>query len=315
MSFWNVLYQELSEGNSVALMYVHKSKGSSPGRQGFKMFVSQSGSFHGSIGGGVMEFNQVELCKTKLNEGKFQPFEKLLIHQSNIPEDQSGLICSGEQTVGFYFLDQESKPSISKLMDIPNQQSQVLCLSNLGLSITRALAPLKDRYSYMSHEEEWKLEEHLGHFAELHIMGAGHVGLALSQLGHRLDFEVHVYDNRLELNTLPNSADATFHFIENYGDLKNHINSGQNKYVVIMSYGFITDLEILKQLVIKEFKYLGLMGSKEKVKRLNTALLEQGVEQHKIDQIYAPIGVQIASKTPMEIAVSIMAQIIQIKNE
>jgi len=314
MSFWNLLHSELEKGSMIALMYVHESKGSSPGRQGFKMFVSESGLIHGSIGGGVMEFNHVELCKGKLKEGKFDPFEKKLIHQSNIPQDQSGLICSGEQTVGFYYLDETSVPELLKLADQTNISNTILSLTDLGLTSDSIENGRSKRINYSPNGNEWKLEESFGQTNQLLIMGAGHVGLALSTLGHQLGFDVHIYDNREGLNTVPDSEIATFHLLESYGDLRSQIESGSNKYVVIMSYGFNTDLEILGELIIKDFKYLGLMGSSEKVRRLSKSMLGAGFEQSQLSQVQAPIGVQIGSKTPMEIAVSIMAEIIKIKN-
>ena len=106
--FWKQLIREIETGGSIVLLYVVESQGSSPGRQGFKMFVSQR-TMVGTIGGGFMEHKLVELARNKLQDGKFESFLKRQVHQSDSKQDKSGMICSGEQTIAFVYLDQDIK--------------------------------------------------------------------------------------------------------------------------------------------------------------------------------------------------------------
>jgi xanthine dehydrogenase accessory factor len=89
---------------------------------------------------------------------------------------------------------------------------------------------------------------------------------------------------------------------------------GPRTYVVVMSADYQTDMHILRQLVRMDVRYLGLLGGAKKVKRLFSELQQEGVPGAVLQRIHAPIGLPIASKTPAEIAVSILAQLIQVKN-
>ncbi len=311
MGFWREIFTELSKGNPVALMYVHSSEGSSPGRQGFKMFVSKSGMLHGSIGGGPMEHKLVELCKTKLKETSFSPFVQRQIHKSNIPSDKSGMICSGEQSIGFYLLTEDTSSHIRQLSS--PAKGDLLILSNDGLKLEKNIE-FETPISIKVNGNQWEVREQLLAAPELHIIGGGHVSEALSRLAIQLKFNVHIYETRKDLNTLPKSKNYSTTFIPDYSEIGNYLDSGLNKYVVLMSFGFRTDKVALTQLLDKEFKYIGMMGSKEKIKTLFKEMNSEGVTQSKLDTIHAPIGLQIASKTPMEIAISVMAEVIKVKN-
>lgn len=312
MEFWESLYQELLNGSNIALLYVHRSDGSSPGRQGFKMFVSTSGEMQGSIGGGPMEFKLIELSKRKLEQGHFSPFVQRQIHKSNIPTDKSGMICSGEQTVGIYCLRETDIELVLELINHP--EDKALVLTQHGIQVETINHRKKERIYVEGNKSAWKLIENLKAYPELHIVGGGHVSLALSTLAKQLDFKVYTYDTRDNLNTISSNTSAAFTLIPDYSQIGSFISSGEKKYLVLMSFGFRTDKVALQNLLSKDFKYIGMMGSKEKVKTLLSEMIAEGADHERLKQVYAPIGVQIASKTPMEIAVSVMAEIILVKN-
>lgn len=314
MNFWNKISNELSDGHAVALMYVHNSEGSSPGRQGFKMFVSNSRMLGGSIGGGPMEHKLVELCRSKLTEGSFKPFALRQVHKSNIAKDKSGMNCSGEQTVGFYFLSESSLRLVKQLAT--HSKNDILCLSNSGITLEKSHSPDLNKVILVDVQgENWEVREQLSAAPELHIIGGGHVSESVSSLGLQLDFSVHIYETRDDINTLSEDNRCRFTFISDYSQIGGEIKSGLNKYVVLMSFGFRTDKIALTALLDKDFGYLGMMGSKEKIKTLLKEMIDEGADKSKLGKVYAPIGVQISSKTPMEIAVSIMAEVIGIKNK
>ncbi len=105
------------------------------------------------------------------------------------------------------------------------------------------------------------------------------------------------------------------YFIANYEEIHQEIKAGDNSYVVLMSFGYQTDKTILKSVLQKNFKYLGMMGSQEKVKKLFDELEEEGFTKAQLASVHAPVGLPIFSKTPEEIAVSILAEIIRVKNQ
>jgi len=314
MPFWKTIASEIENGHNLVLLYVIESSGSSPGRQGFKMTVSNSGLLTGSIGGGIMEHKLVELCKSELLEGPFEPFMKKQIHRSGISSNKSGMICSGEQTIVFYHLGKDQLLLIQNIIKANESKNTQLVFSNRGIQIIEADNTLKIQLE-INNDQHWKLKEQLNFLPQLHIIGGGHVSLALSKFAKEIDFNVIVYDDRSRLNTMEKNNFAKTVYIKKYNSIKENIPDGVQTYVVIMSFGFKTDKVILKNLLKGNYKYLGMMGSKAKIDTLFKELLEKGVSNNELSKVLAPIGLPIASKTPKEIAISILSQMIQVKNK
>src|SRR5262245_28962249 len=112
---WKLVEQSLGANVPVMLLYVLESKGSSPGRQGFFMAVNANGDMQGSIGGGIMEHKFVEMVKEKLKllsaeEGSV--YIRKQFHDKSAAKDQSGMICSGEQTILLYHVKESDKSVI-----------------------------------------------------------------------------------------------------------------------------------------------------------------------------------------------------------
>ncbi|GAB4505935.1 MAG: XdhC/CoxI family protein [Anaerolineales bacterium] len=144
------------------------------------------------------------------------------------------------------------------------------------------------------------------------IVGGGHVGRALCHLATLLDFRVVVMDTRdLDRSLFPESAQLVR--VESYGALPMEWFDART-YAVIMTPNHMGDRETLAQLVGVPLAYLGMIGSRRKVEQTFQALREQGVSDDALARVHAPIGLDIGAETPMEIAVSIMAEIIQERN-
>lgn len=105
---WQFILQKLQHKIPVMLLYVVESKGSSPGRQGFFMAVDGNGKMHGSIGGGIMEHKFVEMAKDKLRSDETQSQLRKQVHSKSAQRNQSGMICSGEQTIVMYHLHENN---------------------------------------------------------------------------------------------------------------------------------------------------------------------------------------------------------------
>ncbi|NNE28760.1 MAG: XdhC family protein [Saprospiraceae bacterium] len=310
MKFWSNIRARINQGSNLVLLYVLHSEGSSPGRQGFKMAVDDNGWMLGSIGGGFMEHKLVELARAKLQNGHFTPFAKRQIHRTNEIKDRSGMICSGEQIIAFYFLDS------SQIKNIPdeNNSDTFLLLDQHGLTMqNNAEQEIQFSLNYES-EENWQMTELLNFHPKIVIVGAGHVGLALSKLMKDLGFDVVIIDDRQKLNTMEMNNYASKKVVTDYQSIDQHIPFG-NIYLSVMSFGYRTDKLIITKLLDKEFKYFGVLGSKAKMKKLFEELISEGYDSERLKKIHTPIGLDIKSKTPMEIAVSIAAQIIKVKNQ
>ena len=129
-----------------------------------------------------------------------------------------------------------------------------------------------------------------------------------------LGFYIKLYDDRPELNTIAANTFAHEKHIVNYDSVSNHFINVENDYAVIMTIGYRADKTVLKQLINKPFFYLGLLGSKYKIDTLFKELKEEGITKELLDKVFSPVGLNIASKTTKEIAVSIAAEIIGVKN-
>ncbi|NOY50029.1 MAG: XdhC family protein [Chlorobi bacterium] len=311
MNIWEFISSRLKNDCKLVLLVVIDNKGSSPGKKGFKMAVSNDGKLSGSVGGGQMEFEMVELARKQF-EKPSEIFLKKQIHNSSKDEDSSGMMCSGTQWIAFYNLDSTYLPLSES---IRKSKSGRLVFNESGFVFNRELSSNSQFSSLISDKEHWSLTERLGFNDFLYIFGGGHVSVELSLIFKRLGFHISVLDNRDEyLTTYKQNVYANSKKIINYKKVAKYIPEGDNVYVVIMSFGHKSDMRILKQLLDKKIKYLGMMGSKTKVAVIFKKLLAKGYAKEALDKVDAPIGLDINSNTPTEIAVSIAGKIIKVKN-
>jgi xanthine dehydrogenase accessory factor len=130
-----------------------------------------------------------------------------------------------------------------------------------------------------------------------------------------LGFHITILEERNELNTVKKNQWAhQIKFVDTYSQIAPHVPEGDNHFVVIMSFGFRTDALALRTLEKRKYRYLGMLGSSKKMETLRRQLAEEGMDREWLQGLHAPIGLDIKSETPEEIAVSIAAQIISIKN-
>lgn len=316
MKVWQFIHDKLQRTIDVMLLYVLESNGSSPGRQGFAMAVAADGELCGSIGGGIMEHKFVELAKARLAENKDWNDIQKQVHDKTAGSHQSGMICSGDQTIFLYKVKPADAPAIQQvLLTLQEHKNGTLNLEPGGISFSAAI-PATDYHFEQYTEEDFLLTEKIGFKNVLHIIGGGHCALALSRLMSQLDFYIHVYDERAGLNTMEqNNYAHSKTIVEDYSMLGQQITGGNNIYVVIMSFGYRTDSIAVKALWGKEFKYLGLLGSKKKIEKLFADFSAEELDAGYATKIHSPIGLPIHSKTPAEIAISIAAEIIGVKNK
>ncbi len=158
-------------------------------------------------------------------------------------------------------------------------------------------------------------EENLGFKNRLYLIGGGHCALALSELMSKLDFHITLFDDRADLNTFAKNRFAhQKHRLDSYENIGELIPSGNEVYVVVMTVGYRTDEVVIRQLLAKNFRYFGVLGSAAKMTTLLNQLRGEGVPEAQLVRIRTPIGIPINSRTPEEIAVSVAGEVIQIKN-
>ncbi len=316
LELWQFAAAALKRNQSVVLLVVAESKGSSPGRVGFKMAIAED-DLRGSVGGGVMEVNLVEQARFKIQDSRFKIASEIVwqSHKKN-SANSSGMICSGEQTIIFYKLNFVDLPAIRKIVStLKNHKLKVLQITSNNFEVLENQSNDFDFRFERQSENEFLFQEKLGFKNKLFIIGGGHCALALSELASKMDFHISLFDDRPDLNTLAkNKFVHAKTIVENYEKIGDFIPSGAKHFIVVMTLGYQSDEIVIRGLLDKDFKYFGVLGSKAKMATLLRNLREEGFSKEKLDKIYTPIGLQINSRTPEEIAVSIAAEIIRVKN-
>jgi len=326
----NVVFWEFVRGNLLAeepllLLLVVESRGSSPGKPGFKMAVTAGGRVMGTIGGGVTEKKLVEQAVGLLSRGTGRPrLVKLLHHEgaSGAPDAGlrsatrlSGAICSGWQRVALLPLAAADSDAVDSLLfALKRNRPGRLLFSQDGMEfqprkVSQGAAVFTQRAA-----GDWSFREEAGQRPVLTIVGGGHVGLALSRVMAGLDFHVRVLDDREDLATMDANVFAQEKHVVSYRGLGRQVEEGERSYVVIMTYGHLADEKVLAQLAGKQLRYLGLLGSPAKNARIFARLKKKGITVAMLKKVHAPVGLPIHSHTPEEIAISIAAEMIQVKN-
>lgn len=152
----------------------------------------------------------------------------------------------------------------------------------------------------------------LGIGERLVLFGAGHVSQAIAKVAQTLGFSIIVIDDRKDLEV--NFENVTY-LSDEYSKLNKELLFGKNSYIVIATRGHTHDREALEYCLQNESAYLGMIGSKRKVKEIFNMLLEDKYTIEQLEKVYAPIGLKIADGTPAEIAISILAEILVVKNQ
>ena len=148
------------------------------------------------------------------------------------------------------------------------------------------------------------------------IAGAGHIGKALSELGNLLDFEVTVIDDREEFANRENLPAADHIITGNIGEAIKVIDKLPHTYFVIVTRGHSNDAEALRECIGSDAGYIGMIGSKGKIEKMHNDFIKKNwASEEQWGKIYAPIGLEINSQTVEEIAVSIAAQLVMVRNK
>lgn len=296
------------------LVKVVRSDGSSPGRRGFMMAVTETGEILGTIGGGLMEARIIAQSVELLSKGADVRVCKNLVHKKNIPES-SGLICAGEQRIAMISLNE---------LDIQNVQSTISALksrtegtsiySQTGYSFSADVLDGKDFLFELKSEDDWQYREIYGSPDTIYVFGSGHVGLSVCKVFRAIGFYVVCFDARESIPTVRSNRYADELHIGPYAEGWKQIREGSRSYVAVVTSDRDSDVASLKHILGMRVKYIGAMGSDAKIASIRKELREAGVSVELLDRINAPIGLPINSQTTDEIAISIAAEIIRIKN-
>jgi xanthine dehydrogenase accessory factor len=149
---------------------------------------------------------------------------------------------------------------------------------------------------------------------DVYIFGAGHVGYFVARMAHDAGFRVHVVDDREKFANTERFGEGIDVVVEHIPTWLQTHKMPPTAYAVIVTRGHTHDLDALRAVVANPMRYVGLIGSKAKVRRIFDALQEEGMAPEALKPVHAPIGLDIGAITPQEIAVSIVAELIAVKH-
>ena len=147
------------------------------------------------------------------------------------------------------------------------------------------------------------------------VCGAGHISIPIIKMCKLLDLPVTVIDDRITFTDNAVRAGADNVICEAFEKALDRIEGDNGTYFIIVTRGHRYDQICLQKIIEKENAYIGMIGSRSRVRKVLDYIEEQGISREKLDKVYTPIGLSIGAETPAEIAVAIMAQVIEVKNK
>ena len=338
------------ESSNLVLATVTGSFGSTPQKPGSSALFGQEGLITGTVGGGMLEGKVQEFAEKSLLSKESGHLRFLLDKDISQKEEA---ICGGEIFVlvdadpfvhlsVFKEVEQSVKDRIpgvlitlvtisnenkilinrywmtnNKTPDLPGSFSDKVVPE--VVSLLAKGKPDDFRWIELSSSESKPSPliflEPVFPLPHLIIAGAGHIGKALSHLGRMLNFEVTVIDDRQEYANPGNLPDADHLIVKDIGVAMDELEKTPGTYVVIVTRGHNDDAKALKPCIGSNAAYTGMIGSKGKIAKMHVEFIQQGwATEEQWHSIYTPIGLDIGSKTVEEIAVSIAAQLILVRN-
>ena len=149
----------------------------------------------------------------------------------------------------------------------------------------------------------------------VYIFGGGHVSQQVVPLAKGVSFKVAVIDDREMFANRERFPEADEVVVSEFEKSFDHLPINDSSYIVIVTRGHLYDGVVLEQAVQTSARYIGMIGSKKKIHTLYQNLIKKGMSRETLNRVHAPIGIDINSETPEEIAVSIVAELIKVRGE
>ncbi|MBN1511231.1 MAG: XdhC family protein [Phycisphaerae bacterium] len=292
LSILRALLAEVDAGRLAALCAVLRTRGSTPQRPGATMLVRADSGTLGTLGGGGIEAEARRRAFDLLGAGASASLEFELDHDHG---GEDTLICGGRMMIGVNVVAPASDltPYRRAVADAERREP-----AWFPLTVTHEGPPVTYRI-------------HLEITPVLLIAGAGHVGHAVAKLAVELGFHVIVVDDRADVASVERFPLPIERRIGDIPSVLREYSVNANTFVVIVTRGHEHDRQALEAVIGRPACYIGMMGSHRKARAVLDGLRAAGVPAEQIDQVHSPIGVPIGSVTVPEIAVSIVAELVQ----
>jgi len=335
----------LSRGEQAALSTIVSSKGSLPMSKKAKMLVKRDGTFTGTVGGGCLEADvwaearevmqqssprlqhfiltekhagdeglncggNVEIFTESIKTGPMlEVFEGIRqLHDARGRGLLATLVSGKSGSEGSKMLVTESGKTIGSLGDFKLDEH---VKKDSDIEITENLL----RVIVLDHngEEVRIFLESIWPSPQLFLFGGGHVSKAIAQIATTVGFKIIVVDDRPAFANYERFPEAAEVVVDGFDQVVSKLRIDGSSYLVAVTRGHQWDQPVIEQAVWTDAAYIGMIGSRRKIALMWKKLEEKGIPRHLLDQVHAPIGVNIQADNPEEIAVSIMAELIKFR--
>ena len=343
-----VIYEEivrlLTDGKRAVLATVIQQVGSAPRTSGAQMLIREDGSSLASVGGGRLEGEVLKEAPRVLKQGEARVLPFYLTGKDVADTD---MICGGNVQV---FLEPltRTQPEIIKIFTAlvevkktggkgtlatvvepgplgEHEGIKVLVTSDGRTIGSVELTPeareaaqqvMVERVARLIPWGQGRLYmEPVFSEPTLYLFGAGHVSRYIAPVAKMVEFRVVVIDDRPEYANSDYFPRADDIWVESFEGLGRKLDLDDDAYLVIVTRGHVHDYTVLKDVLGKGARYIGMIGSRRKRDLVYKQLKEDGVSQAGLAKVHSPIGLDIKAETPEEIAVSIVAELIRVRNE
>jgi xanthine dehydrogenase accessory factor len=337
------LAKTLEDHKSCVLCTVVETRGSTPQKAGATMLVHADGSQAGTLGGGCVEAEVRQRSLRVLND----PAAGAEVFSFSLDDNygwDDGLICGGRMVILADPLREDARSYFETyqnlvaggcteavvmmdstgdlaagsryLLDATGSLLAQRAMQPPSQAVVDSLRPLTQRPRPYAHRGIAYLP--VLPRIRLLIVGGGHVGQAVAELAARVEFDIWVLDDREKYANAERFPAAERCLVGDIGkSLKSLVSGGEitpNTYCLIVTRGHNHDEEALYHLAATPAGYVGMIGSKRKIKLIYEDLIAKNIPESTLEKVHAPLGLPIGSQTVPEIAVSIVAELIAHRN-
>lgn len=338
---------ELEKGRRVVVATVVRTKGSTPQKPGAKLLVRHDGSGVGTLGGGCVEGDIWFAAKELMKRGGPSEYRDYELNEELAAED--GLVCGGTM---YFLIDPVYQPGdyldVAREIDGAYRGEGAVAVASVVKPAEGQPAPIGARLLV---RENGSMEGTLGsealdrdasrkardlmvlgkndyvvaengaeYFVEAYttppqmvLCGGGHVSKAIAPLAKTVGFRVFVTDDREEFANAERFPEADRLVVAAPEDALPQLPINQNTFIIVATRGHRYDNVALDVAARTPAKYVGLMGSRRKTILIYEDLLRDGMPIERVREIRSPIGLDVRARTPEEIAVSIIAEVLMFR--
>lgn len=330
-NMFKIMEKLLAAGEALVLVTVTASSGATPRGVGARMLVGKSGRIRGTIGGGAVEHRSEQMALNIL-ERRASGQHSFSLNRNDV--QNLGMICGGAVSVFFHYIpagDVETLALARESERLFESGQAIWLLSNIGNGGALSLYTRKEGFIGPSCPA-WLVEnlprkpqhicingadfcvEQINSPGRVYIFGGGHVSQELEPILTHVGFRCVVLEDRPEFATrelFPTAEEIKLIDFENIAD---SVHIGKDDYVCVMTRGHAYDTIVQAQILRYHPYYVGVIGSRNKAAAVRKTLKEEhGLSEEELDHVTTPIGLKIGAETPAEIAISIAAQMIQLR--